>query len=88
MLAIELAHGEPFYINDHQTRVLNNIVSKEMPPIANKWSAEFQDFVKECLNKNPETRWTAEMLIDHPFLKRAENYKQTWINEFTEWKGE
>ena len=34
-------------------------------------SAEFQDFVSKCLDKDPEKRWPAFMLLEHPFLQGA-----------------
>jgi len=86
IFAIELAMGEPPYISEHPTRVLYNIVQRNPPPIQNKWSPDFQDFIDKCLDKNPETRWSADMLLEHPFLKGADQYKQNWCEEFNKWK--
>ena len=76
IVAIELAMGEPPYINEHQTRVLFNIIQKEPPKIKEKWSPDFQDFIDKCLDKDVDRRWTAEMLINHPFLCGAENMRE------------
>jgi len=59
IFAFEIAEGEPPYMNEQQAKVLYNIVSKEPPSIRNKFSANFKDFVKQCLTKDPEQRPTA-----------------------------
>lgn len=59
IFAFEIAEGEPPYMKEQQAKVLYNIVSKEPPAIRNKFSANFKDFVKQCLTKDPEQRPTA-----------------------------
>ena len=86
IFAIELAMGEPPYINEHQTRVLWNICHNDPPQIQNTWSREFQDFIDKCLDKNVERRWSSEMLINHPFMEGAENLKDEWCREFRRWQ--
>ena len=86
IFAIELAEGEPPYIAEHHTRVAVNIVQHDPPRISAKWSPEFQDFIDKCLDKNVERRWTAEMLINHPFLVGAENMRNEWCREYRRWK--
>lgn len=73
IFAIELAQGDPPYINDQQQRVLFNIVNRDPPRIDKNWSREFQDFIDKCLDKDVEKRWSADMLINHPFLVGAED---------------
>ena len=69
IVAYELATGEPPYLNEQAARVLYLIVESESPSISKDFSADFQDFVQKCLDKNPTTRWTAEQLLnEHPFL--------------------
>ena len=41
IFAIELAEGDPPYINDQQQRVLYNIVNRDPPRIDKRWSPEF-----------------------------------------------
>lgn len=36
---------------------------------ASLWSDQFNDFVRKCLTKEPELRPTAEVLLNHPFIK-------------------
>ena len=53
IFAMELADGDPPYIDEPQHRVILNIVKKSPPPINSRWSAQFQDFVSKCLTKDP-----------------------------------
>ena len=87
IFAIEMAEGVPPYIDDEADRALFNIVQKESPSISNRWSEDFKDFVKRCLIKSPRQRWSAGALLEHPFLRKAENLKQNWIDEFSKWRS-
>jgi serine/threonine protein kinase len=44
-----------------------------------KWSSEFNNFVREVLNKNENERPSVEALLNHEFLKDAENYKSDFV---------
>ncbi|OIT00668.1 PREDICTED: mitogen-activated protein kinase kinase kinase 3-like [Nicotiana attenuata] len=72
----ELLTGKPLWktssdINDVKADVLHKIAF-EKPKIQNaKVSKEARDFLKRCLDKNPRSRWTAEMLLNHPFLNSS-----------------
>ncbi len=39
------------------------------PPIPEKLSTEGKDFLVHCLESEPKRRWTASVLLDHPFVK-------------------
>ena len=71
---IELAEYEPPYINFDKNEALNRI--KRNPPkglsYPNKWSNEFNDFVKICLNVNKYQRPTCKELLEHDFIKNIE----------------
>ncbi|CAA7019446.1 unnamed protein product [Microthlaspi erraticum] len=43
-------------------------VGEELPKIPEELSEEGKDFVSKCFVKDPERRWTAEMLLNHPFV--------------------
>lgn len=46
IFVVELAKGEPPYINEPQIRVLYNIAHNEAPKLdSSKWSESFCDFV-------------------------------------------
>lgn len=36
-----------------------------------RWSPQFLDFLKRCLELNPADRGTASQMLNHPFLKVA-----------------
>lgn len=40
------------------------------PPIPDSLSKDAQDFIKQCVQVNPNDRLTAAQLLDHPFVKR------------------
>ncbi|KAE8707052.1 hypothetical protein F3Y22_tig00110387pilonHSYRG00726 [Hibiscus syriacus] len=43
-------------------------VSDQLPGIPQDLSEEGKDFLRKCFVKDPKKRWTAEMLLDHPFI--------------------
>ncbi len=75
IFAMEMADGDPPYISEPQGRVIFNIVKKDPPPINQRWSADFKDFVKQCLTKEPNLRPDAEQLLKHPFLAKADSHQ-------------
>ncbi|KAM6983213.1 serine/threonine-protein kinase 10 [Tautogolabrus adspersus] len=68
---IELAQIEPPHHELNPMRVLLKIAKSEPPNLdhPNKWSPEFKDFLRKALDKNPETRPTALLLLEHPFVR-------------------
>ena len=85
VFAMELADGEPPYIQVHHQRALYNIVTNDPPRINKKRTSDFQDFIDKCLDKDTEKRWTAEMLIHHPFLAGAEDMREEWCRIYNQW---
>merc|ERR1712188_104019 len=73
MGVMEMAEGEPPYMEFPPLRALFLITTKGIPPLKEpeKWSADFQDFVSQCLIKEVEDRPSGEELLQHPFLKCA-----------------
>ncbi|KAG5843323.1 hypothetical protein ANANG_G00149590 [Anguilla anguilla] len=67
---IELAQIEPPHHELNPMRVLLKIAKSEPPTLElpGKWSREFKDFLKTCLDKNPESRPNAAQLLEHPFV--------------------
>lgn len=45
--------------------------SKELPAIPGHLSDEGKDFVRLCLQRNPQHRHTAAQLLEHPFVKNT-----------------
>lgn len=73
IMVMEMAEGEPPYMEFPPLRALFLITTKGIPPLKEpeKWSPDFQDFVNQCLVKEVEDRPGAEELLKHPFLKRG-----------------
>lgn len=68
---IEMAEGKPPNSEIHPMRAIFMIPSKPPPTLKepSKWSAEMNDFIAQCLRKNPDERKSAKQLRDHPFVK-------------------
>jgi len=68
--AIEIADAEPPLWNIHPVRALFQIVNNPPPELKKPldWSANFREFLSECLIKNPAQRPVAQELVEHPFL--------------------
>ncbi|XP_057633646.1 STE20-like serine/threonine-protein kinase isoform X2 [Chionomys nivalis] len=67
---IEMAEIEPPHHELNPMRVLLKIAKSEPPTLAqpSKWSSNFKDFLKKCLEKNVDARWTTAQLLEHPFV--------------------
>uniref|UniRef100_S4RZ30 non-specific serine/threonine protein kinase n=1 Tax=Petromyzon marinus TaxID=7757 RepID=S4RZ30_PETMA len=74
---IELAQMEPPNHELNPMRVMLKIAKNDPPSLSfpSKWSAEFTDFLKKCLDKNPETRWNALQLLQHSFISGVDSNK-------------
>jgi serine/threonine protein kinase len=72
---IEMAESKPPYSNIHPMRAIFMIPSRPPPKLteADKWSADFNDFVFKCLTKNPDQRPGAKELLEHPFIAKAKS---------------
>jgi len=72
-MVMEMAEGEPPYMEFPPLRALFLITTKGIPPLKEpeKWSDDFKDFVAKALIKDVDDRPSAEELIKHPFLKKA-----------------
>jgi len=72
IMALEMAEGEPPYMDLPPIVALRMIVVDGIPPLSDtKWSAELRDFVASCLWISVEKRASAHELLQHPFLKKA-----------------
>ncbi|XP_015275618.1 PREDICTED: STE20-like serine/threonine-protein kinase isoform X2 [Gekko japonicus] len=72
---IEMAEIEPPHHELNPMRVLLKIAKSEPPSLAqpSKWSADFKDFLKRCLEKNVDARWSTAELLQHPFVTVTSN---------------
>ncbi|NXG82773.1 SLK kinase, partial [Stercorarius parasiticus] len=72
---IEMAQIEPPHHELNPMRVLLKIAKSDPPTLAqpSKWSSDFKDFLKKCLEKNVDARWSATQLLQHPFVTVTTN---------------
>lgn len=68
--AIELGDGKAPFLDIHPTRALFQITRNPPPKLyrPSNWTQMYNDFITECLEKNPEHRPFIVELIEHPFL--------------------
>jgi hypothetical protein len=73
ILCLELADGAPPYLSEPPGKALYLIVLQGVSGLQNRgaWSAKFNDFVDQCLRRDPEARPTIMQLRQHPFLECA-----------------
>jgi len=73
IMLIEMAEGEPPYMDYPPLRALFLITTKGIPAVKDqhKWSRNFHDFFAKCLDVNVQTRPEANELLKHPFLLNA-----------------
>ncbi|SJX65459.1 related to KIC1-ser/thr protein kinase that interacts with Cdc31p [Sporisorium reilianum f. sp. reilianum] len=74
--ALELAQGRAPNSKLNPVKVLMRTMQDEPPQLdrtggAHKYSKLMDDFVRQCLQKNPEKRPTADKLLSHGFFKQA-----------------
>ncbi|KAL8038399.1 hypothetical protein ABFX02_11G104000 [Erythranthe guttata] len=66
---VEMLSGAPAWRCSDVASLLMKIgVGGEVPEIPGDLSEEGKDFLGRCFIKDPLNRWTAEMLLDHPFI--------------------
>lgn len=74
---IEMAQIEPPHHELNPMRVLLKIAKGDPPTLESpsKWSTDFKDFLKKALDKNPDTRLSAALLLQHPFVSGVNSNK-------------
>ncbi|KAM4030486.1 STE20-like serine/threonine-protein kinase isoform 2-T2 [Anomaloglossus baeobatrachus] len=74
---IEMAQIEPPHHELNPMRVLLKIAKSEPPTLAHpsRWSRDFNDFLRKCLEKNLDARWTTPQLLQHPFVSVVNSNK-------------
>jgi len=71
IMAIEMAEGEPPYMDLPPTTALRLIVMDGIPPLVGHYSTEFKDFINGCLEIQAARRATSQELLRHPFVLKA-----------------
>jgi len=75
IMIMEMAEGEPPFIKLPQGKALFLITTQGPPPLKKQksWSEVFKHFLSLCLQLDPTKRASAEMLMQHQFLRQACN---------------
>jgi len=81
-MTIEMIDGEPPYLNETPLRALFLIASNGKPEVKDKQklSEELSGFLDQCLEVESEKRASAKDLLQHPFLKIADDLKSLQQN--------
>lgn len=64
--------GEPPFSGKSNNEIFKKIMNDEISFDNSKWkiiSSEAKDFIKECMNKNPYKRITAQKAFEHPWIR-------------------
>jgi len=70
ILVMEMAEGEPPYMDFPPLRALFLITTKGIPKLKEShWSPQLLDFLTKCLEKEVEQRPEAEQLLQHPWMQ-------------------
>ncbi|XP_014515284.1 mitogen-activated protein kinase kinase kinase 17-like [Vigna radiata var. radiata] len=71
-IVIEMSTGLREWWNFESTNQLlcKLAFSEEVPKIPDKLSYDCKDFLRKCLMNDPQQRWTAKMLLNHPFIQK------------------
>jgi serine/threonine protein kinase len=70
---VEMGTGRPPWsdeISNPMAAVLKIACSSGKPKFPTKFSNEGVDFLDKCFKRDPKRRWTAEELLNHPFVSR------------------
>ncbi|KAI3747909.1 hypothetical protein L6452_10639 [Arctium lappa] len=91
-LVLEMFTGNPAWTCSDVGPLLMKIgVGAEIPEIPGKLSEAGKDFLSKCFVKDPNERWTAEMLLDHPFIDGQDRTTSTSPRnpfDFPDWESE
>ncbi|XP_071955279.1 mitogen-activated protein kinase kinase kinase 4-like isoform X2 [Antedon mediterranea] len=69
-VGIEMLTGKrPWHEYKHEYNIVYKVGDGAIPKIPDTASDEAKDFLSHCLQHNPEDRWTANKLLEHPFIK-------------------
>mmetsp|Transcript_94836 Transcript_94836/g.142082 ORF Transcript_94836/g.142082 Transcript_94836/m.142082 type:complete len:242 (+) Transcript_94836:1-726(+) len=73
IMLMEMAEGEPPYMDYPPLRALFLISTKGIPGLQNasKWSDEMNSFLADCLIQDAAARPDANKLLEHPFMEKA-----------------
>ncbi|TMW81206.1 hypothetical protein EJD97_011164, partial [Solanum chilense] len=87
-IVVEMITGKRIWSRCKSKKELAWKIARLEPVLPYNMSNDGKDFLKKCLERDYNQRWTAEMLLDHPFIKNinAKNmncgliHKCNWIS--------
>lgn len=78
---VEMVTGKPAWNLEKDSNMWSLLLrigtGEESPVIPEELSKEGKDFVEKCFVKDPRKRWTAEMLLNHPFVEEVKNVNES-----------
>lgn len=79
VVLLEMAEGDPPYVEYPPLRALFLIVSNGLPALKepDRWSEQFKDFLSLCTTTDPNDRPDADTLLKHPFLRSVGTTEDT-----------
>lgn len=90
LVLMECATGQyPFHQHTGCIAMAQTILDADVPELKEPFSPEFRDFLKQCLNRDPNLRLPAEVLLFAPWLiqygatspERATEIVREWIEQ-------
>ena len=81
IMAMEMAQGEPPYMEFPPLRALFMISTKGIPPLEepDRWSGAMNEFVSVCLSLDLKDRPTSSDLLQHSFLQSVGSYEDMGV---------
>lgn len=67
---IEMVTGKPPWSEFSAVQAMFNVLHRS-PPLPETLSSEGKDFLNRCLQRNPEKRSSAALLLEHPFVRNS-----------------
>ncbi|RHN62944.1 putative mitogen-activated protein kinase kinase kinase STE-STE11 family [Medicago truncatula] len=78
---VEMVTGKPAWNLEKDSNMWSLLLQigagEESPLIPEELSKEGKDFVEKCFVKDRRKRWTAEMLLNHPFVEEVKNVDES-----------
>ncbi|KAK7331065.1 hypothetical protein VNO77_25276 [Canavalia gladiata] len=94
-VVVEMVTGKPAWQVNKDSNMWSLLlrigVGEEVPEIPEELSQEGKDFLDKCFVKDPKKRWSAEMLLKHPFVSDdAVSFKRVYESprshfDFPDW---
>jgi len=87
--AIEMAKGEPPYSELHPVKAIFFIPKNPPATLEGDFSRVFKDFVRSCLQRNPDDRLSTKELLKHRFITKSKKPSRLveLVDRYYVWKS-